>query len=115
MSKKPAKKTKVTKKSTTTKKSTKSKTITKPKKSPKPKTAPKPKVSAKTKTPAKPKTSKPTEAGIESYMDKRFTKMRGERRLPPKVQEELETKVKSLVLAKKEFEEICDNVIESYE
>ncbi|MHA2190905.1 MAG: DNA-directed RNA polymerase subunit A'' [Candidatus Thorarchaeota archaeon] len=48
-------------------------------------------------------------------MDKRFTKMRGERRLPPKVQEELETKVKSLVLAKKEFEEICDNVIESYE
>ncbi len=48
-------------------------------------------------------------------MEKRFGKMRDERRLPPKVQEELESKVKDLTITKKEFDAICDNVIESYE
>lgn len=48
-------------------------------------------------------------------MEKRFEKMREEKRLPPKVQEELESKVKDLAIAKKEFDAICDNVIESYE
>ncbi|MFW9918205.1 MAG: DNA-directed RNA polymerase subunit A'' [Candidatus Thorarchaeota archaeon] len=48
-------------------------------------------------------------------MEKRFAQMREEKRLPPKVQEELETKVGSIQITKKEFDTICDNVIESYE
>ena len=52
---------------------------------------------------------------IEKHMEKRFTKMQGEHRLPPKVMEELEVKLRKLELSKKEFDTICDNVIESYE
>ncbi|RDE16129.1 MAG: DNA-directed RNA polymerase subunit A'' [Candidatus Thorarchaeota archaeon] len=48
-------------------------------------------------------------------MEKRFAKMREERRLPPKVMDELVTKISRLNVTKKEFDEICDNVIESYE
>ncbi|MFW9908784.1 MAG: DNA-directed RNA polymerase subunit A'' [Candidatus Thorarchaeota archaeon] len=48
-------------------------------------------------------------------MEKRFIKMREERRLPPKVMDELVSKISKLDITKKEFDEICDNVIESYE
>jgi DNA-directed RNA polymerase subunit A" len=54
-------------------------------------------------------------SSIDKNMEKRFTKMREERRLPPKVMDELVSKVSTLDLTKKEFDEICDNVIESYE
>jgi DNA-directed RNA polymerase subunit A" len=52
---------------------------------------------------------------IDKSMEKRFAKMREERRLPPKVMDELISKLSTLELSKKEFDEICDNVIESYE
>ena len=52
---------------------------------------------------------------LQKHMDKRFTRMREEKRLPPKVQDELETKLHDLSLTKKQFDSICDNVIESYE
>lgn len=52
---------------------------------------------------------------LTKYMEKRFAKIREERRLPPKVIEELESKVKDLEISKKEFDEICNIVIESYE
>ncbi len=58
--------------------------------------------------------TKDTDA-ITKYMEKRFEKMREERRLTPKVMEELETKVRRLDITKKEFDDICDNVVESYE
>jgi len=48
-------------------------------------------------------------------MEKRFSKLRDEHRLPPKVLNELEEKVMDIGLTKKEFDEICDNVIDSYE
>jgi DNA-directed RNA polymerase subunit A" len=54
-------------------------------------------------------------SSIDKNMEKRFTKMREERRLPPKVMDELVSKVSTIDLTKKEFDEICDNVIESYE
>ncbi|NHI83319.1 MAG: DNA-directed RNA polymerase subunit A'' [Candidatus Thorarchaeota archaeon] len=41
--------------------------------------------------------------------------MKEEHRLPPKVMNELETKLKDLTFTKKEFDEICDTVIDSYE
>ena len=56
-----------------------------------------------------------SKATIEKHMEKRFTKIREERRIPPKVIMELETKIQDLNLTKKEFDEICDNVISSYE
>jgi DNA-directed RNA polymerase subunit A" len=52
---------------------------------------------------------------IEKHMEKRFEKMREELRLPPAVIEELEIKIKELELSKREFDTICDNVIQSYE
>ncbi len=53
---------------------------------------------------------------IEEYMNRRFAKIREEQLLPPKVIDELEEKLKQIEgLSKKEFDEICDNVIESYE
>lgn len=52
---------------------------------------------------------------LDKNMEKRFTKMREERRLPPKVMDELATKISKINITKKEFDEICDNVIESYE
>ncbi len=55
-------------------------------------------------------------SSIESHMTRRFAKMREERLLPPKVMDELEEKLRSIKdLTKKEFDRICDHVIESYE
>ena len=54
-------------------------------------------------------------SSIDKNMEKRFTNMREERRLPPKVMDELVSKIGKLDITKKEFDEICDNVIESYE
>jgi len=102
-------------KSTKSKKSTtKSTASTKPKAKPKAKkpTSTKKKSSAKTTTKDDAKT---TTSALDKHMEKRFEKMRDERRLPPKVMEELVTKVISLGVTKKEFDDICDNVIESYE
>lgn len=64
------------------------------------------------KKPAEKKTSSDT---IEKHMEKRFAKIRDERRLPPKVLLELEAKIREHDVSKKEFDEICDNVIASYE
>jgi DNA-directed RNA polymerase subunit A" len=53
---------------------------------------------------------------MEKYAEKRFEQMREERRLPPKILTELEKKVGELPdLTKKEFDDICDSVVESYE
>ena len=52
---------------------------------------------------------------VTAHMEKRFSKLRDEHRLPPKVLDELEEKVMDIGLTKKEFDEICDNVIDSYE
>jgi DNA-directed RNA polymerase subunit A" len=52
---------------------------------------------------------------VTAHMEKRFSKLRDEHRLPPKVLDELEEKVADIGLTKKEFDEICDNVIDSYE
>jgi DNA-directed RNA polymerase subunit A" len=52
---------------------------------------------------------------IESHLKKRFKEIKEEKRLPPKVQIELENKVANLDITKKEFDAICENVIESYE
>jgi DNA-directed RNA polymerase subunit A" len=52
---------------------------------------------------------------VIAHMEKRFSKLRDEHRLPPKVLNELEEKVTDIGLTKKEFDEICDNVIDSYE
>ena len=55
-------------------------------------------------------------ATMEKYAEKRFEQMREEHRLPPKVLIELEKKVGELPdLTKKEFDDICDSVVESYE
>jgi DNA-directed RNA polymerase subunit A" len=55
-------------------------------------------------------------ATMEKYAEKRFEQMREEHRLPPKVLTELEKKVGELPdLTKKEFDDICDSVVESYE
>ena len=67
------------------------------------------------KTSAMTTTEKATSSTIEKYMEKRFEKMRDERRLPPRVMDELVTKVSSLDITKKEFDDICDNVVDSYE
>lgn len=106
---------KTTKKSTAAKKSTPKKKTTK-KAAPK-KTTAKKKTAAKPKktTPAKTAAAKDTGTAINKYMEKRFDKIRDERRLPPSVLEELQTKLSSLDITKKEFDSICDNVIESYE
>jgi len=52
---------------------------------------------------------------LDKNMEKRIAKMREERRLPPKVMDELVAKLGRLNVTKNEFDEICDNVIESYE
>ena len=61
------------------------------------------------------KSTKTKTNAIEKHMEKRYSKMREERRLPPKVQDELETKIAGLEISKKEFDLILNNVIESYE
>jgi DNA-directed RNA polymerase subunit A" len=100
MSKKTTKKSTAAKK-TTTKKTPTAKTSTKSSKE----------------TPAKAKTSaaKDTGSTIAKYMEKRFEQIDEEKRLPPSVLEELQTKTSSLDITKKEFDAICDNVIDSYE
>lgn len=65
-------------------------------------------------TKAAPKASTSASA-IEKHMEKRFETMREERRLPPKVMEELVTKISNIGITKKEFDDICDNVVDSYE
>jgi DNA-directed RNA polymerase subunit A" len=59
--------------------------------------------------------AKTTTSALDKHMEKRFEKMREERRLPPRVMEELVTKVSNLGVTKKEFDDICDNVVDSYE
>lgn len=52
----------------------------------------------------------------QEHITKRFDKMRAERRLPPKVMDELESKIsKTADLDTKDFDTICDNVVSSYE
>ncbi len=52
----------------------------------------------------------------EKYVKERFAKIREDNRLPPSVIDELETKVQRLSgLTKKEFDDICNEVIASYE
>jgi DNA-directed RNA polymerase subunit A" len=68
-----------------------------------------------TKSSPKTKVTKTTTDAIEKHMEKRFAKMREERRLPPKVMLELEAKLGAYDITKNEFDEICDNVIASYE
>lgn len=109
---------KTTKKSTATKKKTDAKKPAAKKKPATTKKAPIKKTTAAAKKPAakKPVAKEPAvSAVIAKHMEKRFEKMREERRLPPKVMEELVTKVSSLDISKKEFDSICDNVIDSYE
>ena len=106
-------------KSTKSKKSTtKSTTSVKPKAKPKA-TGTKSKKTTSTKKASAAKTTKATAktttSAIQKYMEKRFDTMREERRLPPKVMEELVTKVGDLAIIRKEFDDICDNVIDSYE
>ncbi|MHA2071391.1 MAG: DNA-directed RNA polymerase subunit A'' [Candidatus Thorarchaeota archaeon] len=101
------------KKKTTAKKSTKTSKTTKKKPAAKKSAAKKPTAKKKPAAP-KPKTKAVSDA-IEKHMVKRFAKMREERRLPPKVMLELETKIREQDVTKKEFDEICDNVIASYE
>ena len=105
MSKKETKKKTAAKKKTTTKKPAAKKKTTK-------KAATKKKADKKTtKKPA----AKDTTTAIEKHIEKRFDSIREERRLPPSVLEELQSKVSILDITKKEFDAICDNVIESYE
>lgn len=81
----------------------------------------KPKTTKSASTKSKTSASKPASssakdtAAVDKHMEKRFEKMREERRLPPRVMEELVTKISNLEISKKEFDEICDNIIESYE
>ena len=112
MSKKPTKKSTATKKKTAPKKTTTKKTTEK-------------KPAAKKTAAKKPATKKPTTAKksavkdvsgpIAKHMEKRFDNIHEERRLPPSVLEELQTKISNLDITKKEFDTICDNVIDSYE
>ena len=99
-----SKSTKSKKSTTKSTKSTKSAAKPKAKK-------PAKKASTKTTTKAAPKTA----SALDKHMEKRFEKMREERRLPPRVMEELVTKVTNLGITKKQFDDICDNVVDSYE
>jgi len=97
-------------------KSTKSKKSTTKSTKTKSDTKPKTKKAASTKKTSTPTTEKATSSSsIEKYMEKRFEKMREERRLPPRVMEELVTKLSVLDITKKDFDDICDNVVDSYE
>ncbi len=69
----------------------------------------------KTTSATKKSAAKDVSTSIDKYMEKRFETIQEERRLPPRVLEELQMKVSSLDITKKEFDAICDNVIESYE
>jgi DNA-directed RNA polymerase subunit A" len=102
MSKKATKKSTAAKKKTAPKKTTTKKTTTK-------------KAAAKKKPAAKKPVTKEVVPAIAKHMEKRFSNIRDEHRLPPSVLEELQSKVSNLDITKKEFDSICDNVIESYE
>ncbi len=106
-----------TKKSTTTKKTTAKKKPAAKKPAAKKAQAKKTTIVKKTPVEKKKPDAKETAAvtPITKHMEKRFEKMREERRLPPSVMNELESKVSNLDVTKKEFDAICDNVIESYE
>jgi DNA-directed RNA polymerase subunit A" len=108
------KKKKTTKKSTKKSKTAAKKPATKKTAKKKP-AARKPAAKKKTKSKKAAPKAKTTSDTIEKHMEKRFAKMREERRLPPKVMLELESKIKEHDITKKEFDEICDNVIVSYE
>jgi len=102
---------KTSSKKTTSKEKKKSPTKTSAKKTSPKKPSP---TTAKSKTSSA--NSKDTASSVlTKHMEKRFEKMREERRLPPKVMDELVTKVGSLNVSKKEFDDICDNVVDSYE
>ena len=105
MSKKTSKKSTVSKKKTTKKTSAKKPAAKKTTK----------KADKKSTTATKKSAPKEASSTIAKHMEKRFDTIREERRLPPSVLEELQTKVSKLDITKKEFDEICDNVIESYE
>lgn len=120
MSKKTTKKSTATKKSTTKKPAAKKPAAKKPaaKKTTTKKAPAKKKTAAKKKPEAKKKPAAKTSAAstpLSKHIEKRFEKMREERRLPPRVMDELESKLGDLELTKKDFDAICDNVIESYE
>ncbi len=106
-----------TKKSTTTKKTTAKKKPAAKKPAAKKAQAKKTTIVKKTPVEKKKPDAKETAAvtPITKHMEKRFEKMREERRLPPSVMNELESKVSNLDVTKKEFDAICDNIIESYE
>lgn len=110
MSKKTTEKSSTTKKKPVAKKTAAKKSTTK-------KATAKKTTTTKKKPAAKKSVAKESAASstIAKHMEKRFEKMWEERRLPPSVMEELVTKVSSLDITKKEFDDICDNVIESYE
>lgn len=112
MSKKPTKKSTATTKKAAPKKTTTKKTTAK--KPAAKKTATK-KPAVKKPTAAKKPAVKDVSTPIAKHMEKRFDNIREERRLPPSVLEELQTKVSNLDITKKEFDTICDNVIDSYE
>lgn len=73
------------------------------------------KTTTKKSTTAKTTTTEKADSALEKHMTKRFEEMRDRRMLPPSVMEELETKVRALTVTKKEFDDICDNVLDSYE
>jgi len=104
MSKKPTKKSTAATQKATPKKAVTKKTTTKKPAAAKPKTG----------TTEKP-VVKDASTSIVKHMEKRFENIREERRLPPSVLEELLAKVSKLDITKKEFDTICDNVIDSYE
>ena len=119
MSKKPTKKSTETKKKTAPKKTTTKKAATKKATTKKPAVK---KPAAKKTTAAKPKkatakkpVTKDVGGAIAKHMEKRFLNIQDERRLPPSVLEELQTKLSDLDITKKEFDTICANVIDSYE
>ncbi len=94
------------------KKPTKKSTATKQKAAPKKTTTTK---AAPKKPAVKKPAAKDTSTSIAKHMEKRFEDIDEERRLPPSVLEELQAKVTNLDITKKEFDTICDNVIDSYE
>jgi DNA-directed RNA polymerase subunit A" len=99
----------------TKKKTVPKKTTTKQAAAKKPAAEKKPAAAKPKKEPAKKPVTKDVSTPIAKHMEKRFENIREERRLPPSVLEELQAKVSGLEITKKEFDTICENVIDSYE
>ena len=99
----------------TKKKTAPKKTTTKQAAAKKPAAKKKPAAAKPKKETAKKPVTKDVSTPIAKHMEKRFSNIREERRLPPSVLEELQTKVSGLEITKKEFDTICENVIDSYE